>query len=79
MWFLNKTVFQSNGLEHVEKVKVMEDIKKKDDHMRVLLAENQLLKQQAQEQEEQVAELKQELEGNDYLHAFVVPLGSKIV
>ena len=42
----------------------MEDVMKKNEHLKVLLTENQLLKQQTQEQEEQVAELIQELEGD---------------
>ena len=52
----------------------MDDVKRKNERLDILLAENQLLKQQAQGQEEQIAELKQELEGDDYLHDIVVPL-----
>ena len=42
----------------------MEDVKRKKECLEVLLAENKLLKQQTQEQEEQMAELKQEWEGD---------------
>lgn len=51
----------------------MEDMKKKNEQLEILLAENQLLKQQTQVQEKQVAELKQELEGVNFLHDFMVP------
>ena len=53
----------------------MEDVRRKNERLKVLLAENQLLKQQTQEQEEQVAELKQELEGDGYLYACGAILG----
>ena len=57
----------------------MENVKKKTEQLEVLLAENKLLKQQTKEQEEQVAELKQEWEGDDYLHDFVVPFCCSIL
>ena len=48
-------------------------MKRKNERLEVLLAENQLLKQQTQEQEEQVAELKQELDGDDMTcHAIIM-------
>ena len=50
----------------------MEDVKRKNERLEVLLTENELLKQQTQEQEEQMAELKLEWEGDGYLHYFVV-------
>lgn len=53
-------------------------MKRKNEHLEVLLAEDQLLKQQTQEQEEQVADIKQEWEGDDYLHDFLVLFWSKI-
>ena len=55
-----------------EKFKVMEDVKRKNEQLDSLLAENRFLKQQTQVQEEQVAELKQELEGeNDFVMLFM--------
>ena len=45
----------------------MEDVKRKNEQLDSLLAENRFLKQQTQVQEKQVAELKQELEGVNYL------------
>ena len=56
----------------------MEDMKRKNKQLEFLLAENQLLKQHTEEQEEQVAELKQEWEGDDYLCDFVVHLWKQI-
>ena len=50
----------------------MEDVKRKNEQLDSLLAENRFLKQQTQVQEEQVAELKQELEGeNDFVMLFM--------
>ena len=63
-----------NGLIQTEKVKVMKDVKKKNEHLEVLLVENQLLKQQTQEQEEQMDELKKKLQGDDCVHNFLVLL-----
>ena len=50
-----------------------EDIKRKNEQLEILLAENRLLKQHTQEQDKQVAKLEQKLEGNNYVHDFVVP------
>lgn len=55
----------------------MEEVKRKNERLEILLDENKLLRQQTQEKEKQVAELKQELEGDEYLHDFVVPLSWK--
>ena len=43
----------------------MEDIKRKNEQLESLLAENQSLKQHTQVQEKQVAKLEQELKGDD--------------
>ena len=56
----------------------MEDVKRKNEHLEVLLAENKLLKRQTQEQEEEMAELKEEREGDGYLHDFLVPFSCEI-
>ena len=62
-----KPVFsQVNCLNQIEKVKVMEDTKRKNEQLHSLLNEIQFLKQHTQVQEEQVAELKQKLEGVDF-------------
>lgn len=44
----------------------MEDIKRKNEQLESLLAENQSLKQHTQVQEKQVAKLEQELKGDDW-------------
>ena len=60
------TWLQTEEVEVME-VEVMEDVKSQNEQLEFLLAENQLLKQHTQKQEEQVAEITKKLEGNDYL------------
>ena len=43
----------------------MEDLKRKNEQVESLLTENMCLKQRTQVQEKQVAELEQELKGDD--------------
>ena len=44
---------------------MIDDVNRKNEDLKVLLVENQLLKERTLEQETQIAKLKHELEGNE--------------